>query len=316
MYRSWFSLCLFLCAWFSYAPKLHGQDTRLNVGGNTVYCTYPNGQPVRWYSSPTLNDVGYTMPQGILFNPNVLQKESIHLHLFWLGHECGHAHLQTEDESEADCWSAKTGVEQGWFDASDATTLAREMAKNPGDRSHPPGAARARHVKDCMQKASSDDSGDDEERQTRTGSSGQPLPPGMVRGFPPQRSPPLAKDPTPKNHDANTLCASLNKMVAASAKAFVEIQGDTRTPHSAFTTLQLPKAKECFIQTTSKPSYVCNFPKSFFKTLVDGTTACFPDTRSPYGTSITTFRLKSPGDRPSILIFLDDDIRLEMSSTR
>jgi hypothetical protein len=112
---------------------------------------------VIWEASHFLGDIGVTIPAGrwtlVQYNPWVLNSMSDPLKLFWLGHECGHAYLRTADESRADCWSATTGVQQGWFDESDAEDLGRLMQTNPGDRTHPPGPTRVENVRRCMARA-------------------------------------------------------------------------------------------------------------------------------------------------------------------
>ena len=289
--------------------RLFAQSKQISVGGNTVYCTYPNGQSVLWYSSPTLNDVGYTTPQGIYFNPIVLGPMSVALQLFWLGHECGHAHLQTSDESKADCWSAKTGVAQGWFDADDAIELAKEMQNNPGDNSHPPGPVRARNIAACMGQSSSDSS---------SGSVSDRGTPDRARGLVyhgPIYSPPVPKDPTKRNRDPKTMCKSLNDLVASATRAFDNIEGGDRTPHSAFTTLQLPVAKECFIEKTSHPVYKCNFQKDYYDTVVSQVSACFPSARKSGDKELTTFHLTSPL-AGYFTISRDEDTSVQIRSTK
>lgn len=126
----------------------------LVINGATISCT-SGGRPVIWIARNSLGDVGMTIPSGtgwtvIAYNPNALNQMPDRIKLFWLGHECGHAYLRTSDEEAADCWSARTGVRQGWFDADDADELADEMANNPGDSTHPPGPIRTNHVKACI----------------------------------------------------------------------------------------------------------------------------------------------------------------------
>ena len=189
------------------SPYLWVQQFRISVSGIPVTCSYPNGSPVAFYSDPTLNDVGHTTQSGITLNPNVLSTMSAHLKLFWVGHECGHAHLQTSVESAADCWSAKTGVSQGWFDASDADELAREMANNPGDNSHRPGPARVANVRTCMQQAS----GLDSTRSTEDSGPGAGQGPRYQPRGPDRGSLPVPKDPTPDNRDGSTMCSKTGR---------------------------------------------------------------------------------------------------------
>lgn len=135
-----------------FAPE-GARSAFLVVAGQPVSCT-SGGQPVIWVASHQLHDVGMTIPAGqwtvIRYNPDVLDSMPDSIKLFWLGHECGHAYLRTSDEPRADCWSARTGVQQGWFGASDVAELLREMKGNPGDATHPPGPARVANISNCI----------------------------------------------------------------------------------------------------------------------------------------------------------------------
>jgi hypothetical protein len=132
------------------------QSTSLVLAGTTIACQ-SNGRPVIWEARHTLNDVGMTIPAGqwtvVRYNPLVLNTMPDRLKLFWLGHECGHAYLRTTNESSADCWSATTGVNQGWFNKNDVDTLAIAMKDNPGDLTHPPGPDRIANIRQCMSQA-------------------------------------------------------------------------------------------------------------------------------------------------------------------
>jgi len=134
----------------------------LQIGRRTVSCT-SGGRPVWWVANPGLNDVGFTRASSLNFagtadleieyNPRTLFSMQPDLALFWLGHECGHAYNRTSDESTADCWSAKMGVKQNWFNASDFAQLVEDMKNNPGDATHPPGDERTALIKTCMAQA-------------------------------------------------------------------------------------------------------------------------------------------------------------------
>jgi len=134
----------------------------LLIGGVTVACT-SGGLPVLWVANYQLNDVGFTRASDLLFsgaapleieyNPRALLTHSRNIALFWLGHECGHASNQTSDESVADCWSAQTGVRQGWFRPTDFEQLRQEMRTNPGDMTHEPGQQRTARILACMEQA-------------------------------------------------------------------------------------------------------------------------------------------------------------------
>ena len=129
----------------------------LIVGGRTVTCSSA-GRPVVWIAAYRLNDLGLTIPTAsgtvIEYNPALLGRMPTPLKLFWLGHECGHAYLQTRDESRADCWSAYNGVRLGWFNLADVDELAAVLQSSPGDAGHPPGPVRVANVRTCVVAAS------------------------------------------------------------------------------------------------------------------------------------------------------------------
>jgi hypothetical protein len=272
-----------------FGHSLFAQQFRISVSGTPVTCSYPDGRPVAFYSDPTLNDVGNTTQRGITLNPNVLSTMSAHLKLFWVGHECGHAHIPTSKEMDADCWSAKTGVSQGWFDASDADELGKEMAQNPGDSSHPPGPERVANVRACMQQASGLDSTRSRE-ETGSGAGQGPI---YQRRGPDRGSLPVPKDPTPRNKDTSSMCSKLEEVVN-DAPDFTAIIGDPRTPHSTFATTKLPLADKCLVSGSRKPAYECIYKKNYLNTLIAKVAACFPDATKTGGGDLTTIRLKPP----------------------
>ncbi len=258
---------------------LSAQTLQVPVDTYKVHCSYPNGQPVMWFADPSLNDVGYTTQKGIYYNPTVLSSMSDHLHLFWLGHECGHAHLQTTNEDSADCFSAQTGVAQHWFDASDAAELGKEMQNNPGDNSHRPGPQRVAHVIQCMGVASASASGEPPGGGSASTSNG--IGPSL----------PSRRDPTGINHDVDSLCDSLSQMMTASDDGFESIRGDDRTHASSFSTLKLPLALSCHISKLAHTDYTCEFSPAFYDPLVHRTKACFPNAIESDGAEVTSFTI-------------------------
>jgi hypothetical protein len=140
-------------------PTQGYRSLELMIGGHAVACT-SGGRPVAWVADYTLADVGFTRPSALAFggaaaveiayNPTTVLNQPEHLALFWLGHECGHAFNQTSNESEADCWSAKTGVQHGWFTPHDFDRLKIDMRTNPGDSTHPPGPERMDNSAKCL----------------------------------------------------------------------------------------------------------------------------------------------------------------------
>jgi hypothetical protein len=140
-------------------PPQGYRSTVLSVEGKSVTCSSA-GKPVTWVANYGLTDVGFTKASQLVFaglssleiqyNPKTLLSMPGDLQLFWLGHECGHAYQQTTDEDAADCWSAKTGVKQGWFTLADFAQLSADMQNNPGDSTHAPGSERIVHIQKCM----------------------------------------------------------------------------------------------------------------------------------------------------------------------
>lgn len=122
---------------------------------------YPPGQfaldgiPVSCGSYPTVvttqfGDSAMFNGQAIFLNPVVVSKLPTVLKLYTYGHECGHA-VEGPSEFDADCWSVKTGRDQGWFPPQAFQGLVQLFANNPGDISHPPGHARVAHMLQCYQ---------------------------------------------------------------------------------------------------------------------------------------------------------------------
>src|SRR4051794_25295310 len=125
------------------------------MGGKIVGCS-SGTRPGTWFADYKLRDFGNTNASFLVisYNPIIFSLPS-HVALFWMGHECGHAFNRTAIENVADCWSAKTGVQEGWFNLLDYDELARELINNPGDNTHPVGAERLKNIKACMQAAKS-----------------------------------------------------------------------------------------------------------------------------------------------------------------
>ena len=161
------------------------------------------------------------------------------------------------------------------------------MASNPGDGTHPPGPDRVANVRECM----------GETNYVSQGAGGG----GHVK------SEPVLRDPTPPNFDSKTLCPSLEKMVDASSGNFDDISGRHRTPHSVFTTMKLPLAIHCHISNGVAPSYTCSFARNFYRTLVDKTTACFPQAGVNPGDDMTTFTIDPNGAKSRFTIYKVED---------
>lgn len=210
------------------------RSASLVFGGYTVRCSSA-GLPVIWEASHSLSDVGVTIPAGrwtlVRYNPLVLNQMSDRLKLFWLGHECGHAYLRTTDESRADCWSATTGVHQGWFDNSNADELAIEMKNNPGDSTHPPGAVRVARVRDCITAASS--GGGDSGGAPATSSSSD----GHSSGSSGQDA---------EDHHGD-FCYSLKRAIRSAANGSASLKGSRVAPGIYKSRMNIPGTADCQI---------------------------------------------------------------------
>ncbi|WP_422001726.1 hypothetical protein [Reyranella sp.] len=98
---------------------------------------------------PTLPDVGMNNGMGVIrLNPMVLNQLPTVLKLYWVGHECGHS-VVGANEVAADCWSVKTGKQQGWFPPQAFNLLMQMFANNPGDVAHPSGPNRVAMMWQC-----------------------------------------------------------------------------------------------------------------------------------------------------------------------
>jgi hypothetical protein len=115
-----------------------------------------DGYPVVCYNvsfvlDPNLPDIGMARPGYIFLNPYYFVNLPTPLKLFWVGHECGH-HVVGLDETAADCWSVRTGRDQGWFPPNAFYGLIEMLSNNPGDIVHPPGPARIAAMIRCYQQ--------------------------------------------------------------------------------------------------------------------------------------------------------------------
>jgi hypothetical protein len=132
------------------------------IAGVPVYCTsFGSGQPVAFVPNPSLQDIGRALPAmpglppRIELNPVYLAQLPSKLQLFWYGHECGHHVLgPMNSETNADCWSIRTGKAQGLFTRQDVASFAPYFANNPGSPwGHLPGPIRTQVFLACFDRA-------------------------------------------------------------------------------------------------------------------------------------------------------------------
>lgn len=118
----------------------------LHIDGIQVNCgPYPT------IVTPQIADSAMFNGQAILLNPVVLSRMPTTLKLYTYGHECGHA-MVGASETDADCWSVRTGRDQGWFPPQAFQLLIAMFRNNPGDLTHPPGPARVANMISCYSR--------------------------------------------------------------------------------------------------------------------------------------------------------------------
>ena len=147
MRHLFYALALFLAC-------IAGSEARAQIYPPGTFSV--DGYPVVCYNvtfvvDPSLPDVGMARPGYIILNPNYFTGLPTSLKLFWVGHECGH-HVVGYDETAADCWSVRTGRDQGWFPPAAFQDLIVMLRNNPGDIVHPPGPARIAAMIECYQR--------------------------------------------------------------------------------------------------------------------------------------------------------------------
>lgn len=163
--RQWARLALFvlgLLTWFSTVhARAEGLETEPVIGSMPMHCTDFRGVTVRTVRMTDLGDVGRAwfiqrMPV-IALDPDRLATLPPKLQIFFYGHECAHHVLghyfnrTLSSESEADCWSVKTGRERGVFSREDIVDFAPFLAESRGSPfGHLPGPERANFLVSCF----------------------------------------------------------------------------------------------------------------------------------------------------------------------
>lgn len=116
-----------------------------------------DGYPVSCFNNTfvltsQLNDVGMNNGRGTIFlNPSILNSMPTVLKMYWVGHECGHSAVGPS-EPAADCWSIRTGRNQGWFPPQAFSYLYQMFKDSPGDMAHGSGMQRLQNMLNCYQQ--------------------------------------------------------------------------------------------------------------------------------------------------------------------
>jgi hypothetical protein len=104
------------------------------------------------------------------------------------------------------------------------------------------------------------------------------------------------------------LCDSLTEVANNADQGFAGISGGARGTHSVVSTVSLPNGNECFILTTSNPSYTCYFPKRQYADLVTQISSCFANTVGhSVETEVTNMRIGSPDSKLLLSVSKLDD---------
>ena len=130
------------------------------VAGTAVECTDFQGRTVHLMRVTDLGDVARAWVVNrvpfIVMDRARLSKLPPKLQLFFYGHECAHHKMghwmnTTKDsEREADCWSIKTGRDNGLFARDEVVAFAPWFARSRGSRyGHLPGPLRAKFLLRC-----------------------------------------------------------------------------------------------------------------------------------------------------------------------
>jgi hypothetical protein len=96
-----------------------------------------------------LRDDGAAMGDFVLLNPKRLSGVSPPAQQWVYGHECGHLNGHT-DEEDADCFSVRKGLAEGWLDAFGLEKVCAFVARVPPDHAHPKGADRCAAMRRCF----------------------------------------------------------------------------------------------------------------------------------------------------------------------
>ena len=156
------SLCVMLAILIS-GVLVSKKASADQIAGTFVSCVDFRGRQVILVADPTLNDIGRATVDGfgnpiMILNPVMMNQLPGVLQLFWYGHECAHhvlghiAYPSRTRESDADCWSVRTGRNQGWFPPQAFQALTVMLGNNPGSPwGHLPGPLRIQNMVNCYQ---------------------------------------------------------------------------------------------------------------------------------------------------------------------
>ena len=95
---------------------------------------------------------GFAMPGVILLGPKYLKAYPAIVQRFIFMHECAHQYVGA-NETAADCWAAKVGKRQGWFNAATLGRVCKAFWSTQGGAYHLPGPERCAVLRQCFSEA-------------------------------------------------------------------------------------------------------------------------------------------------------------------
>lgn len=120
---------------------------QLKIAGYAVQC---GSTPV--LMSEQFPDFGAARRGLIILNPVKLKRLSGGARLLIYYHECAHQYVG-KNELAADCWAVQKVRREGLMDRAGLKDACSFIESLPGNRRHPPGDMRCRHMMNCYNDA-------------------------------------------------------------------------------------------------------------------------------------------------------------------
>jgi hypothetical protein len=127
-------------------------DGSLSIDGRTLRCGNARSK-----LDARLPNLGMSIPSArlLVFNPELMARQSAIVRVFVFHHECGHQHVGGS-ELGADCWAVNRGVSDGWLQKKALTQICNSFGNAPQSSTHPAAAARCANLERCFTVASAE----------------------------------------------------------------------------------------------------------------------------------------------------------------